>query len=205
MTDANEAAFAQRLKRMDGKAWEEFARSQWRPLAGFVMSRFGAGIEEAEEVVQMTFVRAARSIGTFDAARGSLFGWLKAIAANEARTMGRRGHGQVVFSSLPSDTAGALGAIASEPLPEDVLAGKDFRCAVQDTLAALPAKQRNALVWKYLDGCTAAVVAERMGITARAAESLLLRSREAFAKAFRARHIEEARPLEARDERSQTD
>jgi len=52
-----------------------------------VRLRLGCAQELAEEIVHMTFIRCVRSIKTFDLARGRLFGWLNAIARNEAHTL----------------------------------------------------------------------------------------------------------------------
>jgi len=42
------------------------------------------------------------------------------------------------------------------------------------------------LEWKYIDGCPVKAIAERLGVSDKAAESLLTRAREAFRAAITA-------------------
>jgi len=188
MVESEEAKLVQKLALKDRAAWEEFARGYYRPLLAFVMLRFASTRETAEEVVQMTFVRLIKSIDTFDPERGALWTWLKTIAANEARTLMRRERrhfGEVSLSALPADAISeGLSRISSTPLPEEILARKDFRAAIQDALMTLKASYREALVMKYVDGLKVSEMAAALGCSEKAVESTLSRSREAFARAI---------------------
>ena len=85
-----ECSLVERLAQLDDSAWEEFCRKYSGPLLAGMRLRFGVSQELAEEIVHMTFIRCVKSIKTFDPARGGLFGWLNAIARNEAHTLLRK-------------------------------------------------------------------------------------------------------------------
>jgi RNA polymerase sigma-70 factor (ECF subfamily) len=148
-------------------------------------------IEEAEEVVQMTLVRCMRSIRTFDANRGGLHEWLKAIVRNEAQTLRRRQGRSAVeipLSSFPGEAAElVLGQLDHTPMPDAALEREDVRLFVQETLLLLPERQRQALVMKYVEDLPVAELARRLELSEKAAESLLTRARESFRKAAEAR------------------
>ena len=196
MEQSEERALAERLVRMEDAAWVQFARLYHRPLLAFVGSRFDANPETCEEIVQMTFVRCVKSIATFDPERGSLLTWLRAVAANEGHTLARANlrAPSVSLSSIPEAVAAEIASkLASEPLPEEILARKDVEAAVHETLLDLNVRYQDVLVMKYVEGLKVARIAEALGISEKAVESLLVRSREAFRQAF-TRRLRAGRP-----------
>lgn len=52
------------------------------------------------------------------------------------------------------------------------------------TLDRLPGSYANALEWKYVEGLPVAEIAGRLGLSPKAAESLLTRARTAFREGF---------------------
>jgi RNA polymerase sigma-70 factor (ECF subfamily) len=191
MSEPREAAFLKRLRKMEPEAWRQFVSDHSRLLAGFVRHVMGFEAGHCEEVVQMVFVRCVRSIRTFDPDRGSLFDWLRAVARNEARTLlrqDRRRSRERASSTLAPELAEQLAlAMDSRPLPSEMAARRDVRAAVHDVLGRLNGDYRSALVMKYVDGLTVSQIARCRGLSDKAAESLLTRSRDAFRKAFTAR------------------
>ncbi len=169
---------------MDDDAWQAFCRLYAPNLTSFVRVYFGCDAEQAEEIIQMTFVRCVRSIRTFDSARGRLADWLKGIARNEGITCLARSRrpGEAVQWSQASMEArqGLVKLIDQQPLPQEMLARQDMRELVQGCLAALSERHRQALVMKYLEGLKVADIALALGLSEKAAESLLTRSRESF-------------------------
>ena len=112
-----------------------------------------------------------------------MFTWLCGIARHKiVDHLRRRGRDAVVFSEMPPARLAAL--IDAGPLPEKVLAEKDTRIQVVRVLAALPDNYRRALVVRYADRRSVDEVAQLLGITYKAAESLLARARSAFRTAF---------------------
>jgi len=190
MAHDDEQALVRGLVAMDDSAWLEFAKRYHRPLAVFVASRFDCRQDTCEEIVQMTFVRCVKSIGTFDPSRGSLTGWLRAVAANEGHTLARQRerHREQSLSALPQDIADVVvGAYDKSPLPDEIVARRDFQGAVRDTLEDLKPRHQEILTMKYLEGMKAGEIAARLDMTLDAAEALLARARAAFKHAFQRR------------------
>jgi RNA polymerase sigma-70 factor (ECF subfamily) len=180
MDQAEETALVRRLVAMDEQAWTVFCKECSPPLLRFVQLSFRCGPEQAEEVVQMTFIRCVRSIRTFDSARGRLLGWLKAVARNEAHTYLKM-PGKVSFNDSSVDVAAWLTErIDRTPLSDDALARQDVQLLVADTLALMNGRQRDVLVAKYIEGLKVAEIAAKMNASEKTVESLLSRARESF-------------------------
>ena len=66
--------------------YDAFSEAVWRCVA----RRVGPHAAEVADIVQETFLAAARSARTFDPARGSLWAWLSGIARRQAALHFRR-------------------------------------------------------------------------------------------------------------------
>lgn len=172
------------LVAMDDDAWRELCRLYSGSLAGFARMCFGCDSQKAQEIVQMTFVRCVRSIGTFDPSRGGLLNWLRAIARNEGMTLlggPLQGRQEVPLSMIPSQISQDIAELIDhQPLPPELLARQDVHELVHRCLAAMGQRHRDVLVMKYIEGLTVAEIAARLGLSEKAAESRLSRSRERF-------------------------
>jgi RNA polymerase sigma-70 factor (ECF subfamily) len=175
----DESRLAATLSKLDDSAWEQFCRDYTGALLSFVRLRFSCSGELAEEIVQMTFVRCVRSIGTYDASRGHLFDWLKAIARNEAHTLLRKvlPKGQVELDPQDHDW---LERVDEEALPDERLCRKEVRSFILETIMELRSHYREVLVMKYLQNRRVAEMARALGQSEKSVESLLTRSRLAF-------------------------
>jgi len=152
--------------------------------------------DEAEDLVQETYLRAWRSYGTFEG-RSSLRSWLYRIATNVCLTAleqrGRRAlptglGGPADDPDAPVTPAGA-GQSWLEPIPdarvvpdaadpaEVVLAGEGLRLALIASLQYLAPRQRAVLVLREVLGFPAAEVAEMLGVSNAAVKSALQRGR----------------------------
>jgi RNA polymerase sigma factor (sigma-70 family) len=74
--------------------------------------------------------------------------------------------------------------LESEPFGDDLLARAETREMVNATMAQLPPHYGAALEAKYLRGRSVREIASSLGTSAKAAESLLSRAREAFRATF---------------------
>ncbi len=167
------------LARRDEGAWETFCRQYSGPLLGSVRLRFGCSEELAEEIVHLTFIRCVKSIQTFDAKRGRLFDWLKAIARNEGHTLLRKTlpPGQV---ELDPEDQHWLEQMDAAEWPDERLCREEVRQAVLDTVMELNGRQRQVLVMKYLEHRPVADIARMWGQSEKAVESLLTRARQSL-------------------------
>src|SRR5215467_3193141 len=158
--------------------------------------------EEAEDLVQETYLRAWRSYDGFEG-RSSVRTWLYRIATNACLTaLERRGR-----RPLPSGLGGPAGdpetPVAAgpevpwlQPLPDALLAGENedpasvavsregIRLAFVAALQYLSARQRAVLIMRDVLQWPAAEVAELLGVTTTAVNSGLRRARAQLAEAL---------------------
>lgn len=114
---------------------------------------------DAEDIVEETFWQAWRGAARFDAARGSVGGWLLTICRSRAldRLRARRRRPE----ATPLDDAPPAIDPAGDPMTSMVAmeTGRIVRAA----LAELPAEQRQALELAYFSGLSQSEIAEQTG------------------------------------------
>jgi RNA polymerase sigma-70 factor, ECF subfamily len=188
MDRAEEKSLVRRLSRLDDDAWAGFCADFRTPLAQYLRLRFGCDLQRAEEIVQRTFVRCVRSIGSFDPSRGRLGDWLRAVAANEARTYlqgeSRPGAGHPGVNGSRAALAAIVDCLDRQPLPEELIERRDTQIMVAECLLELPQRQRQVLVMKYQEEMKVSQIAQNLALSEKAVESLLSRARESFRKAL---------------------
>jgi len=169
--------------------------------------------EEAEDLVQETYLRAWRSFDGFEG-RASMRTWLYRIATNACLTAIERRGRRPLPSGLGSpggDPAAPLVAAAEvpwlQPLPDALLAAEQndpatvaasragIRLALVAALQYLSARQRAVLILRDVLEWPAAQVADLLGTTATAVNSMLRRARAQLALALPAED-EMAEPAE---------
>lgn len=127
-----------------------------------LLLRILANADDAQEVLQETFVKAWTSAKMFDAVRGSEVAWLISIARSRGidRLRSRKirytredeaGREVSIRSSFLDTWSGAEKAIQSEECQ-----------AVRSALAELPAAQRVALELAYFEGLSQSEIAARL-------------------------------------------
>jgi len=183
MDSSEESGLINGLRKMDETAWRAFYEEYSPPLREFLRLCLGNSMDGADEVLQMTLLRCVRSIGTFDPVRGRLWQWLKAVARNEAHTFMRSAPTEQSLPTTPGAADRVLEKVDREMLPEELLAQKDVQFLVQDCLLELGQRQRDVLVLKYIEGLKVAQIAQRLGQSPEAIESLLARAKESFRRA----------------------
>jgi RNA polymerase sigma-70 factor (ECF subfamily) len=169
--------------------------------------------EEAEDLVQETYLRAWRSYGAFEG-RSSVRTWLYRIATNACLTAIERRGRRPLPSGLgaPSDDPDAPLVTSPDlpwlqPLPDALLAASahdpaavtasraGIRLAMVAALQYLPARQRALLILRDVLEWPAVQVADLLGITTTAVNSGLRRARAQLARALPAED-EVAEPAE---------
>jgi RNA polymerase sigma-70 factor, ECF subfamily len=185
MDEQQERDVARGLRDGEAGAWralyEAYAERVWRAVARLM----GPESADVADVVQETFLAAARSAANYDPARGPLWLWLWGIArrhvAAHYRKEKRHDRLRSAGGWLVSRNGQALRCLRGEgPAPPEVLAAAELATLVRATLTELPAEYETLLTAKYLDGVTVDDLASRERSTAVAVRSKLARARQAF-------------------------
>ncbi|TPG21878.1 RNA polymerase sigma factor [Sphingomonas koreensis] len=136
--------------------------------------------EEALDLTQDCFVAAYRNLVRYDSAR-PLRPWLSAIALNRCRDWRRR---RRVRALLAWGDAAATTVPDDRPNPETVAGDRAALDALRREIAHLPAKLRDVLVLRTIEGLSQAETAGALGITSKAVETRLARARARLSEKF---------------------
>lgn len=129
---------------------------RYAAMLSSVLNRILRDSQAAEEILQDTFFQLWRTAARFDAARGSLAGWLLVIARNRAISRLRR----------RNPAAGEELGENSVVLPlnlESSLAQQQLLGRVKSAMDNLPAEQRACVELAYFEGLTHSEIAQRTG------------------------------------------
>jgi RNA polymerase sigma-70 factor (ECF subfamily) len=119
---------------------------------------------DAEEVVVEAFAQAWRDAPRFEAARGSVAGWLTMIARSRAldllRARGRRERMTASAAAEQPEVSPAMGDWRQDPAV--AVDEAERRARVREALASLPTPQREAIELAYFSGLSQSEIAERL-------------------------------------------
>ncbi|NIP25524.1 MAG: sigma-70 family RNA polymerase sigma factor [Phycisphaerae bacterium] len=185
-----ECQIAKGLQEGDRRAWlrlyEAYAESVWKNIARLM----GDDSAAVSDVVQETFMAAARSAKNYDPERGSLWAWLWIIAGRQVALYYRKQKSNPLltqarnwWTALDGEKLDWIDAKADAP--PDILQSRQLATLVRCALSELPAEYQTLLLAKYVDSRPADKIAEQMGCSPVAVRSKLARARKAFQKAFR--------------------
>jgi RNA polymerase sigma-70 factor (ECF subfamily) len=143
-------------------------------IFGFCLSRLGSR-EEAEDAVQTTFMNAQRGLG-----RGVIpqyeLAWLFKIAENVCKNRHQSARRR-----------GRLEAVQDLDSLQDVIASPERSTALSlgeltHALGAIPTRQRQALLLREFQGLSYEEIADQLGVSVAAVETLLFRARRSVAQ-----------------------
>ncbi len=148
--------------------------------------RSGFAQADADDLVQETFIRAFRSLGTFDTTRGTFRSWVAAIARNVTRK-------RWSARKRPEDF--------DPELAEDVLADTDNPGssaelreeidAVRHCVEFLSADLRFVISLRYVDGMTTRGIAAETGLAEATVRLRIEEARRRIEKCLRAKGVKE--------------
>jgi len=168
MTDtlplAEARSLVARARAGDFAALEQLYRTYERPVYTLAR-RLTRSPEDAEDVLQETFLEVCRSLRQWRG-EGSLWGWIRTIAASKALMRYRREKLRE-WEPLEEEVSGAR---SGEDVP--------LRLDLEAALARLPERSRT-VVWLHdVEGYTHEEIAELMGMTTSFSKSQLARAHE---------------------------
>jgi RNA polymerase sigma-70 factor, ECF subfamily len=183
---------AEALRRGDPAAWLDLFDRHATPLWRAVARQMRGDPQAVADVVQETFMAAARSAGRYDPARGTPWVWLWGIARNQVTLHFRRraGERRVAEGYATAAARQRLGEWLEHGggSPLEALESGETAEAVRAALEVLSDEHAFVLIALHMEGMPAAEVAELLGRSAQAVRSLAVRAREAFRSAFDPSH-----------------
>lgn len=180
---------ARRMLAGDERAFGEFFDGHFPGLYRFALTRLDRDETAAEEVAQAALCKALSKLSTWRG-EATLFTWLCTFCRHEISAFCKRNR-RFPQVDLLEDLPEVRAALESLPGalregPAEAFDRKEIGRLVQVALDRLPPRYGDALEWKYLEGLAVQEIADRLGSSAKAAESLLVRAREAFRDGFAA-------------------
>lgn len=177
MTEVDDVTLVRQAKAGDEAALTELIRRHQGRVYNHALRLMGSP-QDAEEVLQDTFLQVYRNLGRFEE-RSRFSTWVYRIATNEALMRLRKASRkrEVFFEDTPSEDPWGddVRDFARSPL-DDVL-DQEIRGRLQEVLAELPEEYRVVFTLRDIDGLSNAEVAEVLGISVPAVKSRLHRSR----------------------------
>jgi RNA polymerase sigma-70 factor, ECF subfamily len=164
------AELTRRLVAQDEEAFREFHALYFDRLYQFLLVVARGQEHEAQEALQETLLRVARSPRVFDDEE-ALWCWLRTVARNAARDGGRKRRSY--FTLLERLT---LREPKVEPDASESAASR-LNTLLNESLNELLPEERSLIEGKYLDGVATKDLSGSTGLTEKAVESRLLRLR----------------------------
>lgn len=160
---------------LDPDAFRAFFEEALPKVYGYLLHRCGGVVPVAEDLTQETFLAAVAELKKGRRPDAPI-PWVYGIARHKLLDHYRREEraGRELALDPGAELADACFDEGGEAAREQAVAA----------LAAVPASQRAALVLRYSDGFSVLEVAEALGKTVAAVNSLLERGREGFKRAY---------------------
>jgi RNA polymerase sigma-70 factor (ECF subfamily) len=136
--------------------------------------------QDAEEVLQETFIKAFRYLSTFEG-RSSLSTWLYRIAVNEALMMVRQRHPNAVSIDEEIQTNDGelepLQIVDWHHLPEDELLSSETQTVLDAAIQRLPETLKVVFVLRDIQDLSVKETADALNLSETAVKTRLLRAR----------------------------
>jgi RNA polymerase sigma-70 factor (ECF subfamily) len=136
--------------------------------------------QDAEDILQETFIKAYRHIGNFDG-RSSISTWLYRIATNEALMLLRRKRPDAISFEAPSsketEPQEPLQIVDWCCLPEQEYLTSEGRAHLTEAMERLPTSMRVVFLLRDIEGLSTRETAEVLDISEMAVKTRLSRAR----------------------------
>jgi RNA polymerase sigma-70 factor, ECF subfamily len=164
----------------NAEAWrslyQRYLPAVWRQAYALV-----ADVHVAEDITSETMLALLKGIASLEQDGSSVASWLRTVTRCKAAD-----HHRQVFRArdkLPP-AAGDSAICVVDADPAAPLETEETRRHVHRVLEEMPDRQRTVLEWKYLDSLRVKEMAERLGETEKAVETVLYRARIEFRRRF---------------------
>jgi RNA polymerase sigma-70 factor, ECF subfamily len=173
--DASEAAAVlARARQGDGDAFRELVERHSRGVFRLAFRMTGSE-QDAEDVVQESFLRAYRQLGRFES-RANFGTWLYRITANCAVDLMRARQARHDQSRAEALEEGAGTTPADSPGPERLAQSADIQRHVAQALGGLSPLERAAFTMRHYEGRTIHEISRTLGLGTSAAKHSVFRA-----------------------------
>ncbi len=173
----------------NAEAWRtlylRYLPSVWRQAYALVED-----VHVAEDVTSETMVALLVGIDRLETDVPKIAGWLKAVVRCKVADHHRRAFR---FRERLTHVASTAESSTGDANPAEPLETAETKCRVLEVLEELTDRQRVVLEWKYLDALRVREIAERLGETEKAVETVLYRARREFRRLFEAAEKDHSR------------
>ncbi len=176
-----------RILKGDEQALDAFVDEYYPRLYRFAFPRLSKNIEATQDVVQGTFEKVIPKLSAYRG-EAAVFSWMCSFCNFEIaaywRAQAKKGPEVELVEDIPGVRSALESLAIAEDGPELRLRRQEVAHLVRTVLDYLPTRYGNALEWKYLGELSVVEIASRLGVSAKAAESVLTRARKAFRDGF---------------------
>ena len=182
--ELTDLAFVAKARGGDTDAFRVLVERHSRPLFRLAF-RMTGNQQDAEDVVQDSFLRAYRQLGKFDE-RASFGTWLYRIAVNCSldlvRSRKRRSEHMAPVDSEMEDPV--LSLPAQDPTPDRLAMSGEVRERVAEAMNELSASERTAFVLRHFEGMCIEDVSQVLGCQPGAAKHSVFRAVQKLRRAL---------------------
>lgn len=193
MDESQERAVVDGLRAGSPDAWhalyDAYSERVWHRVALLAGKQC-----DVADIVQETFLAAARSAGKYDPNKGTLWQWLWGIARNQVsqhfrkqKQLTRLGSSPAAMRHVTSENGQTdlLGWLENrEDAPAEIAVSAELAETVREVLAAMSEQHQSLLIARYFDGTDVKQIAEAENCSHDAVRSRLVRARQSFRREF---------------------
>jgi len=167
MDKSKECQIAQGLQQGDRQAWQQLYEAYAKPVWRNISRLTGGDSAVIADLVQETFLAAARSAHSFKPDRGTLWGWLWTIASRQVALYYRGKKPESMlnqarqwWTSLDGEKFDWIDAKAD--MPSDILESQELAVLVRLALSELVGDYQTLLLAKYVENQPVWQIAEQI-------------------------------------------
>jgi RNA polymerase sigma-70 factor (ECF subfamily) len=180
-----DSAAAEEARKGNQHAFRVLVERHSRPVFRLAF-RMTGNEQDAEDVVQESFLRAYRQIERFDG-RAAFGTWLYRIAANCSLDLirARKIREDRRVSPTEEESLGWLENVATQaPSPERLTQSGQIASLLRPALAQLSDMERTAFILRHYEGCDIEQISQVLGVKANAAKHTVFRAVQKLRRAL---------------------
>jgi RNA polymerase sigma-70 factor, ECF subfamily len=177
----NDADLVRGAQRGDAEAWRTLY-ARYLPLVWRQAYALISDVHAAEDITSETMFALLRSIDRLETDVPKIGGWLRTVVRFKAADHQRK----LIRARDVLASSGRRAPTCSEAYenPAGLIEAAESREQVLRVLGDLSDRQRIVLEWKYLESLGVREIAERLGESEKAVESVLYRARREFRRLY---------------------